>query len=162
MNIRSLEKEDWIEVSRIYKQGIETKIATFETKIPEWAEWDKSHLNTCRFVAQINDKIVGWVAISPVSGRCVYGGVAEVSIYVDSFYSGKQIGTKLLKKLIEESEKNGIWTLQAGIFSENIGSLKLHKKVGFRKIGYRERISKLEGFWKDIVLLEKRSKKVGV
>ncbi|MFT5916662.1 MAG: L-amino acid N-acyltransferase YncA [Bacteroidia bacterium] len=113
-------------------------------------------------VAEIDTIIVGWFALSPVSSRCVYGGVAEVSVYVANDFSGQQIGTKLLEKLIEESEKNGIWTLQAGIFPENKGSLKIHTKLGFREIGYREKIGKMDGVWRDTILLERRSNKIGI
>ncbi|MFT6962774.1 MAG: phosphinothricin acetyltransferase [Flammeovirgaceae bacterium] len=162
MNFRKLEKEDWEQVSEIYRQGIETKNATFQLDIPNWIDWDNGHLQTCRMVAEIDTIIVGWFALSPVSSRCVYGGVAEVSVYVANDFSGQQIGTKLLEKLIEESEKNGIWTLQAGIFPENKGSLKIHTKLGFREIGYREKIGKMDGVWRDTILLERRSNKIGI
>jgi L-amino acid N-acyltransferase YncA len=162
MNFRKLEKEDWEQVSEIYRQGIETKNVTFQLDIPNWIDWDNGHLQTCRMVAEIDTIIVGWFALSPVSSRCVYGGVAEVSVYVANDFSGQQIGTKLLEKLIEESEKNGIWTLQAGIFPENKGSLKIHTKLGFREIGYREKIGKMDGVWRDTILLERRSNKIGI
>lgn len=162
MDFRKLEKKDWNQVSEIYKQGIETKNATFQLEIPNWIDWDNAHLQSCRIVAEINNTIVGWFALSPVSSRCVYGGVAEVSVYVANDFSGQQIGTKLLEKLILESEKNGIWTLQSGIFPENIGSLKIHKKLGFREVGYRERIGKMEGVWRNTILLERRSNKIGM
>ncbi|WP_369692134.1 GNAT family N-acetyltransferase [Formosa haliotis] len=134
MNLRILEKKDWDQVSEIYRQGIETKNATFQLDIPNWVDWDNGHLQTCRFVAELDNVIVGWFALSPVSSRCVYGGVAEVSVYVANDFSGQQIGTKLLEKLIAESEKNGIWTLQAGIFPENKGSLRIHKNLVLEKL----------------------------
>ena len=162
MKFRSLEAKDWEQVSEIYRQGIETKNATFELNVPSWAVWDNSHLKICRKVAELDDIIVGWYALSPVSSRCVYGGVAEVSIYVALDFNGKQIGTKLLSHLIKESEENGIWTLQASIFPENIGSLTIHKKHGFREMGYREKIGKMEGVWRDTIILERRSKTIGI
>ncbi len=162
MILRKLEKKDWEQVAKIYKQGIQTKNATFQLDVPNWIDWDNGHLQSCRVVAEIESIIVGWFALSPVSSRCVYGGVAEVSVYVANDFSGQQIGTKLLEKLIIESEKNGIWTLQAGIFPENKSSLRVHKKLGFREVGYRERIGKMEGIWRNIILLERRSNKIGI
>jgi L-amino acid N-acyltransferase YncA len=152
----------WDIVSKIYKEGIETGFATFETEVPSWQHWDENHLKSCRLIATDGNNILGWAALSPVSSRCVYGGVAEVSVYVSKSAWGKQIGKKLLLSLINESEKNGIWTLLAGIFPENIGSIELHKKVGFRMIGSREKIGQLNGVWKDNILFERRSKIVGV
>ena len=162
IEIKHIEAKDWNAIAKIYKLGIETGIATFETEIPIWSTWDNSHLKTCRFVAWLNNKITGWAALSPVSDRCVYGGVAEVSVYVDTKYNGKGIGTQLLERLISESEKEGIWTLQAGIFRENMASIRLHKKVGFREIGYREKVGKLNGIWYDNTILERRSKTIGI
>ena len=150
--------EHWPKVSKIYKEGIITGMATFEKEIPCWEDWDSKHFKVCRLIASINQDIVGWAALSPVSSRCVYGGVGEVSVYVGREFRGNQIGEKLLKKLIIESEKNGLWTIQSGIFPENITSVKLHEKVGFRKIGYREKIGELDGIWKDNILFERRSK----
>ena len=155
-----MESCDAAEVLRIYKEGIDSGQASFGTSIPEWAAWDASHLAKLRFVAVFNDQIAGWVALSSVSSRCVYGGVAEVSVYIGEKFRGQGIGGKLLQLLIEESEKAGFWTLQAGAFSENISSIKLHEKCGFRIIGYREKIGEMNGLWRDMVLLEKRSKKV--
>ena len=160
--IRNMEIKDWENVSRIYRLGIDTGIATFEKEIPSWNTWDTAHLKSCRLIAENDHKIVGWAALSPVSGRCVYGGVAEVSVYVDISHNNKGIGTRLLQELIKESEKNGIWTLQSGIFPENKASIQLHKKLGFREIGFREKIGKKDGVWYDNVILEKRSKTIGI
>lgn len=157
-----MEESHWTTVSEIYKQGIETGNATFQLEVPTYTDWNKSHLKTCRFVCLFNNQVIGWTALSPVSNRCVYDGVAEVSVYVNSEFTGKKIGTKLLEKLISESEKNGIWTLQAGIFPENIPSIKIHKNLGFREIGYREKIGKLKGLWRNTLLFEKRSKTIDI
>ena len=162
IEIKHIEAKDWNAIAKIYKLGIETGIATFETEIPIWSTWDNSHIKTCRFVAWSTHNIVGWAALSLVSDRCVYGGVAEVSVYVDTNYNGKGIGTQLLKHLIALSENEGIWTLQAGIFRENKASIQLHKKVGFREIGYREKIGKRNGIWYDNTILERRSKTIGI
>lgn len=162
LSFRPMTAGDWTSVAEIYKQGVETGNATFQQSIPDWNEWDKGHLKSCRLVAIINDKIIGWAALSPVSSRHVYRGVAEVSIYVDNKLKGQKIGTKLLERLIEESEKDNFWTLQAGIFPENKVSLKMHETLGFRIVGYRERIGKMDNTWRDTVLMERRSKKVGM
>ncbi len=162
MILRAMTSNDWPAVAKIYAEGIATGFATFETDIPEYREWDKAHINECRIVAEENDGIMGWAALSPVSSRCVYGGVAEVSVYIGAGHRGKGAGKKLLLKLIEESEKAGYWTLQSGIFPENEGSITLHKKVGFRFLGKRERIGKTQdGIWKDNLLFERRSKTIG-
>jgi L-amino acid N-acyltransferase YncA len=160
--IDKMTENDWDEVARIYNSGIATKNATFEDKVPDWTAWNKAHRKDCRLVARISGKIVGWAALSDVSGRCVYSGVSEVSIYVDPGYHGRGIGDSLLKSLIEESEAQGIWTLQAGIFPENEISIRLHQKNGFRIVGTREKIGKMEGRWRDTVLLERRSKRIGI
>jgi len=162
ITFRKLQEKDWKEVSEIYKEGIATGNATFEGNIPTWQEWNRNHLNTCRLVAEINEKVIGWSALSPVSTRSVYSGVTEVSVYVLSRFSGRQIGSTLLEKLIIESEKHNIWTLQSSIFRENIPSLRIHKKLGFRKIGYRESIGKMNGKWRDTILLERRSTVIGI
>jgi L-amino acid N-acyltransferase YncA len=159
---RPMSATDFTIVAAIYKQGIDTGNATFQQEIPAWDEWDKGHLKTCRPVALIDNRIAGWAALTPVSGRCVYAGVAEVSVYVDTAFRGQKIGAKLLAKLITESETENIWTLQAGIFPENIPSLKIHEELGFRKVGFRERIGKMDGKWRDTVLMERRSKMIGI
>ena len=156
-----MEKADWPAVSDIYTQGIATGYATFETDVPSFEVWDQNHLANCRLVAEREGEIAGWAALSPVSGRCVYGGVAEVSVYVGTEFHGLGIGKVLMQHLILESEKTGLWTLQSGIFPENVGSIKLHEKVGFRKIGYREKVGKYQGAWKDNLIFERRSKVVG-
>lgn len=161
LEFRILSKVDWKEVSKIYKEGIDTGNATFETKVPTWDEWNNSHIDDCRIIAEIDNEVVGWSALSPVSSRCVYGGVAEVSVYVSPKFSGQKMGTLLLEKLIIESEKNGIWTLQAGVFRENIRSIKIHERLDFRQVGYREKIGKMKGIWRDTILLERRSKIIG-
>lgn len=162
VTIRPLVASDWKSVATIYLEGIATGLATFEKTVPLFKDWDASHIQSCRFVATKENNILGWAALSPVSSRCVYGGVAEVSVYISKNARGLGVGTKLLKHLILESEKEGIWTLQSGIFPENIGSIKLHEKTGFRYIGQREKIGKLDRIWKDNVLFEKRSKKIGI
>ncbi|MFA6151197.1 MAG: N-acetyltransferase family protein [Chitinophagaceae bacterium] len=162
LQFRSMEAGDWDAVAAIYKQGIDTRNATFQEDIPAWEDWDKAHLKTCRFVAISGNEIAAWAALSPVSGRCVYAGVAEVSVYVGEKFRGQKIGMRLLEKIISASEKENLWTLQAGIFPENKASLHIHTTSGFRIIGYRERIGKMKDTWRDTVLLERRSKIVGV
>ncbi len=153
---------DWESVANIYKEGIETGVATFETNVPSFESWDRTHIKTCRFVAELNGTILGWVALSPVSSRCVYGGVAEVSVYISKISRGRGIGKLLLKYLIIASEQEGIWTLQSGVFPSNHGSIKVHEAAGFRFIGKRERVGKLDGQWIDNILFERRSTIVGV
>ena len=160
--IRDMKASDWDIVSAIYAEGIATGFATFETSVPDYSDWNNAHLQTCRFVAIVGEKVLGWAALSPVSSRCVYGGVAEVSVYVGKDSRGMGVGKQLLKKLITASESIGLWTLQSGVFPENEGSIELHKKVGFRYIGKRERVGKLHGEWKDNVLFEKRSTIIGI
>lgn len=162
IRLRTMTKNDWPSVAEIYKQGIETGNATFETEIPAWEKWNAGHLPGCRIVATIDDSVIAWAALSPVSGRCVYAGVAEVSVYVADKFQGLKIGTKLLERIISESERGGIWTLQAGIFPENKASIKMHENLGFRTVGSRELIGKMEGIWRDTLLLERRSKVVGL
>jgi len=160
--IEEMKDESWEAVRRIYTDGIATKNATFQTESPEWEAWDQSHRKDCRLIARIDNQIAGWAALSNVSSRCVYAGVAEVSIYMDPAFRGMGIGDQLMKQLIAESEKNGLWTLQAGIFPENKASIALHLKNGFKILGIREKIGKLENVWRDTVLLERRSKVVGI
>lgn len=162
MEIRKLQAEHYPQVAAIYLQGIATRLATFQTEATDWATWDSSHLLIGRIAAFENNDMVGWAALSPVSSRCVYAGVAEVSIYIADNYRGKGIGKALLLNLIEESEAEGLWTLQSGIFAENVSSIKLHEQCGFRMIGYREKIGKKDGIWKDNIILERRSKIVGI
>lgn len=153
---------DWQQVKKIYEEGISTGNATFQTSAPEWEEWNQSHLTHSRITAAMNGKIAGWAALTPVSGRCVYAGVAEVSVYISAEARGKGLGKQLLQRLIEESESNNIWTLQAGIFPENTASLKIHEACGFRIIGTRERIGQMNGVWRDTILVERRSTKTGL
>ena len=159
---RKMKDSDWKAVKRIYESGIATGIATFEDSAPNWEKWNASHLLFARITAELKGQITGWGALSPVSDRCVYQGVAEVSVYVDLNYLGNGIGKKVMELMIEESEKNGIWTLQSRIFRENTASIQLHKNVGFREIGYRERIGKKNGVWKDNVIMERRSQLIGM
>lgn len=162
MIIRQMTASDWEQVSNIYSEGIATGFATFETSAPDYGQWDSSHTEHSRLVAEDNGILLGWAALSPVSSRCVYGGVGEVSIYISTQSRGKGIGQLLMEHLIEESEKAGFWTLQSGVFPENTGSIKLHEKMGFRYIGKRERIGKIHGAWKDNLLFERRSSTVGM
>src|SRR3954454_8336864 len=160
--IDKMQPNHWLEVISIYEEGIKTGNATFEQQAPEWEAWDKGHLNNARIVAIEDNKVVGWAALTPVSGRCTYAGVAEVSVYVHPVARGKGVGKRLLNQLVEESEAINLWTLQAGIFPENAASVKLHEDCGFRIIGKRERIGKMNGVWRDTLLLERRSNKVGL
>ena len=160
--IEAMQPADWQYVRAIYVQGIKTGNATFETEAPDWETWNGAHHLSCRLVARAGDSIIGWAALSSVSKRSVYAGVAEVSIYVAESARGKGLGRALLVRLIEESERNRIWTLQAGILAENRASLTLHKSCGFRQVGRRERIGKLNDEWRDVILLERRSAVVGI
>lgn len=155
--------EDWEAVASIYQEGIDTKIATFQLEVPTYESWDQSHIKSCRLVAVQAGEIIGWTALSPYSSRCVYGGVAEVSIYIKSNHRGKKIGEKLLQELITESEQEGFWTLQSGILEINHASIAVHTKMGFRMIGYREKIARdHNGIWQNTVLMERRSPLVGI
>ncbi|WP_228852737.1 GNAT family N-acetyltransferase [Aegicerativicinus sediminis] len=158
--IRPIFKEDWKEIASIYKQGMETGIATFETELPSWKKWKKSHLIDISIAAQFNNKVIGFATLSPTSKRKAYKGVAEVSIYVGSEYSNRGVGKKLMEELISISEMHGFWTLQSAIFLENKASIYLHEKFGFRKIGFREKIGQRNGRWFDNILMERRSKNV--
>ena len=160
--IDAMKPADWELVRAIYLEGIATGNATFETAAPSWEKWDSSHLPFGRLVARANKDVLGWGAPSPVSSRCCYAGVAEASIYVGKKHQGQGIGATLLRDLIDLSEKNGIWTLQAGIFPENASSLALVRNSGFREVGRRERLGQLEGVWRDVLLLERRSPVVGL
>lgn len=157
-----MQPQHWSEVKKIYEEGIATGQATFQQSAPEWEEWNRNHLTVCRIVAKDKDTILGWAALTPVSGRPVYAGVAEVSVYIGSKARGKGLGKQLLEQLVGESEMQNIWTLQAGIFPENTPSIKIHKACGFRILGIREKIGKMNGTWRDTILMERRSKKIGV
>jgi L-amino acid N-acyltransferase YncA len=157
MTIMEMKPQDWDKVRKIYLQGLDTGQATFETSAPDWEQWNASHQPFARLIAESDGIIKGWAALSRVSARAVYMGVAEVSVYVAEDCRGQGVGRALLSELIAESEKNGIWTLQASIFPENKGSLALHRRCGFREVGRRERIGKLNGVWRDTILLERRS-----
>ena len=159
--VNAMKPEQWESVRAIYLAGVATGDATFETEAPNWTEWDKSHLPAPRLVALSSEAVVGWAALSRVSSRAAYAGVAEVSVYVDEQMRGRGIGSSLLKALVAGSENAGIWTLQASIFPENTASILLHQSCGFREVGRRQRIGKLQGVWRDTVLLERRSEVVG-
>ena len=156
VGIRPMVAADWPDVARIYAEGIDTGDATFETTVPPWSQWDAGHLLQHRFVAALDDAVCGWVALSPVSDRCAYSGVAEVSVYVASAARGRGVGRALIDAVLQSADAGGIWTLQAGIFPENGPSVRLHVASGFRVIGTRERLGSLNGVWRDVLLLERR------
>lgn len=161
--IEEMTQQDWEGVAKIYLEGINTGKATFQTEVPTWENWNSSHVSSCRLVARLGNNVLGWIALSPTSSRCVYAGVAEVSIYIGEEYKGKGIGTALLTNLVKLSEKSGFWTLQSGIIRENSSSIVLHKKCGFREIGVRKKVGKMsDGVWHDVVLMERRSDIVGI
>jgi phosphinothricin acetyltransferase len=155
--LEELRPEHWPDVARIYAEGIGTGNATFETEVPSWEHWDRTHLAEHRFAALRDGAVVGWVAVSAVSDRCVYGGVVENSVYVDDRARGQGVGRLLLERLIASTEGAGIWTIQTGIFPENETSVRLHERVGFEVVGRRRRLGKLHGLWRDVLLLERRS-----
>jgi phosphinothricin acetyltransferase len=157
MMIQLLKKEHYPQVSKIYAQGLATGIATFETEVPTWEQWNKKFTKKCRFIALIGSEVVAWCALNPVSNRAVYCGVAEDTIYVAQQHRGKGIGKLLLKYLVSESEKEGFWSLQAAIFPENEASIKLHLDCEFREVGIREKIAQRNGKWFDNTLLERRA-----
>ena len=159
--IEAMRDTDWEQVRAIYSEGIATGLATFQTNAPEWADWNAGHLPHCRLVARANGQILGWAALSPTSKRVCYAGVAEVSIYIAPTARGQGVGKALLAALIAASEWHGIWTLWSAVFPENLASLRLHFQAGFREVGRRERIAQLHGVWRDIVLLERRSRVAG-
>jgi L-amino acid N-acyltransferase YncA len=161
MKIRAMKPEDSSEVMRIYADGIAGRNATFETVVPSWETWDAKHLQTCRFVAEEDGNILGWVAFSQVSAREVYRGVIEESVYIDAAAQGKGLGYALLSEGVRQSEAEGYWMIQTSIFPENQASIKLHEKCGFRIVGQRERIAQLDGIWRSTVMMERRSKIVG-
>jgi L-amino acid N-acyltransferase YncA len=160
VDVRDLRPDDWPEVSRIFGEGIATGNATFETEVPAWDDWDEAHLDEHRFVAEREGRVIGWIALAPVSSRECYAGVAEVSAYVREGARGEGVGAELLAALVESSERAGVWTLQTGVFPENERSLGLLRRFGFRAIGTQERIGRLHGVWRDVVLLERRSEVV--
>jgi phosphinothricin acetyltransferase len=160
--IRKYIPDDWESVMAIYANGIKTGNATFETTLPSQDKWENAHVESCRLVAVSDRKIIAWAALSPVSEREAYHGAAEVSVYVDRLHSGKGIGKEILSELIKQSEASGLWTLQASIFPENLASIRLHESCGFRVVGYREKIGKLNGSWRDTIIMERRSKITGI
>lgn len=157
VEIAGMTASDWDAVRAIYLEGIATGNATFEKSAPDWERWNAGHLQCCRLLARAAGEALGWAALIPVSGRCVYGGVAEVSVYVAERARGRGIGRQLLSELVAASERHGIWTLQAGIFPENQASIALHQRAGFRVVGVRERLGSMDGRWRDVVLMERRS-----
>jgi phosphinothricin acetyltransferase len=166
--IGELNRRQWEQVRAVYLEGLATGQATFETEAPGWEEWDAAHLPFARLVAKAGGaggdeggEVLGWAALSPVSRRRVYEGVAEVSVYVAARARGRGVGSALLRALVSESERGGVWTLQAGVFPENAASVALHARCGFREVGRRERIGRLQGLWRDTLLLERRSGRVG-
>lgn len=161
-HIKPMTPADWPVVRAIYEEGIATGHATFETNTPDWTAWDAAHLPDCRLVARQDGQIIGWAALSPVSSRAVYLGVAEVSVYVAAAARGRGVGRALLTALIAASETAGVWTLQAGIFPENEASVALHLSCGFRVVGRRERLGLHHGVWRDVLLMERRSRRPAV
>ncbi len=158
--IEALRPEHWPGVARVYEEGIATRNATFETDVPAWEEWDSSHLAEHRFVAHRDGEVVGWAAVGPVSGRCCYQGVVEDSVYVATSARGQGVGRLLLEALIASTEAAGIWTIEAGMFPENEESVRLHEAVGFATVGTHKRLGKLDGVWRDVLLLERRSETI--
>jgi len=159
--IAALVPGDWDDVARIYAEGIATRLATFETEVPSWQAWDGAHLAEHRLMARGDGRAAGWAALAPVSSRCVYAGVAEVSVYVAAAARGHGVGTALLSALVASSEVGGVWTLEAGILPENEASVRMHERCGFRVVGRRERLGRMDGEWRDVLLLERRSRVAG-
>ena len=157
VGVRAMRADDWPAVAEIYAHGIATGDATFETDVPTWDRWDAAHLPDHRLVAELDGPVVGWTAVCPVSDRCVYAGVVEHSVYVAPAARGRGVGRRLLAALAESTESAGIWTIQTGIFPENQASVRLHEACGFRMVGRRERLGRLHGRWRDVLLLERRS-----
>ncbi len=163
VSFRPLVAADWPAVAEIYRQGIESGNATFETEVPDWESWNAARHPDCRIVAELGGEVAGYAGLSPVSGRCVYGGVCEVMIYIAESARGRGLGGRLLNHLAAESEALGIWTLQAGIFPENGASIRIFEKAGFRILGIHERLGRFhDGRWRDVVMMERRSEVVGV
>jgi L-amino acid N-acyltransferase YncA len=161
MELQAMRLEDWPAVRAIYQAGIDAGDATFETAAPDWAVWDAAHLADHRLVARLDGRVVGWTALAPVSDRCAYAGVAEDSIYVAPKAQGRGVGRALLAAVLASAERAGIWTVQTGIFPENRASVGLHQVCGFRVVGVRERLGRLHGRWRDVLLLERRSPTIG-
>ena len=161
ITITAMLPEDWPSVRRIYADGIATGNATFETAVPDWETWDRNHLQECRLVARSGDAVIAWAALSPVSARACYAGVAEHSVYVDRAWRGQGIGKRLLAAFVAESEAAGFWTLQSSIFPENRASITIHLACGFRILGRRKRVARQHGVWRDTVIVERRSSVVG-
>jgi phosphinothricin acetyltransferase len=157
VDISTMAEADWPSVAEIYRQGLETGHASFETEVPAFEAWDAAHLAEARLVARLDGTVAGWAALSPVSDRCVYGGVAEASVYVAPALGRRGIGSRLLSELVRRAEDAGIWTVQAGIFPENVASLAVHERCGFRVVGRRERLGRHHGVWRDVLLVERRS-----
>lgn len=162
LTIRKFVADDWPVVAGIYRQGIETRNATFETEVPELETWRKKFHPDFLWSAESDSRVVAWAGLQPVSLRKAYEGVLELTIYVDLDYAGNGIGKKLMNHLIDESENGGVWTLYSSVFPENTSSMKLHQSAGFREIGYREKIAQLDGKWRNTILFERRSKKIGI
>ena len=160
VRVEALTAADWVAVSAIYAEGIETRNATFETEVPTWDEWDAAHLVEARLVARRDGEVVGWAALSPVSGRCCYRGVVENSVYVARGAQSQGVGRALLNELVRLADEAGFWTIQTGVFPENPASLQLHLSCGFRVVGVRERLGRLDGVWRDVVFLDRRSKDI--
>ena len=160
--VREARGEDGPAILAIYESGIATQNATFETVVPSWEEWDQRHHPHSRFVYEEEGQVLGWVALAPISSRQAYSGVAEVSIYVAPQARGRGIGTRLMERAIASSETHGIWTLYAALFPENEASVRLHETCGFRRVGRRERVARLAGVWRDTLVMERRSRVVGL
>jgi phosphinothricin acetyltransferase len=158
--VEEMTAADWPAVAEIYRRGLDTGHASFETEVPAYEEWDRAHLEWPRLVARLDGDVIGWAALSPVSDRCVYGGVAEDSVYVAAAVTGRGIGRRLLSELVRRAEDAGVWTIQAGLFPENTASLAMHERCGFRVVGRRERLGKHHGTWRDVLLVERRSDRI--
>lgn len=162
VTVRAMTPQDWPAVAAVYAEGLEDRSATFETEVPAWEAWDAGHSREHRWVATADGALLGWVACSPVSSRCVYAGVLEHSVYVARAARGRGVGSALLARLVASTEAAGVWTLQAGVFPENTASLALHVRHGFRVVGTRTRVGRLDGAWRDVTLIERRSDTVGI
>ena len=158
--VEEMTAADWPAVAEIYRQGLDAGHASFETEVPGYGAWDRAHMERPRLVARVDGDVAGWAALSPVSDRCVYGGVAEDSVYVAAAMTGRGIGRRLLSELVRRAEDEGIWTIQAGLFPENAASLAVHERCGFRVVGRRERLGKHHGVWRDVLLVERRSDRI--